>query len=198
MKKGNWIIAFAIIAACAWAQEPQPESHRGFYLDVGAGGFSYMTYGSAADSTLSSYASAQSADRLKVYLDLGIGWAVGPRMYVVGHVDGFGDGFFSGSTALDQINSYLYAIGIRYYPFVTGLVLGVDVGVSRLAVTSNASGVGSTPLSGGAGFTLAWDFGGAPTGWTAEIGARALYLAVSDPVISNVIAVTPFLNLVIK
>ena len=130
--------------------------------------------------------------------NLDLGWAISQTTYLVAGIEGFGDGFFAGSNSLDQLNSYLYSVGLRYYPMVTGLVLGLDIGASRLVVTSNATAVGSTPWSTGVGTRLAWDFGGEPTGFTVEIGVRALYLLVSDPLITNMFGVTPFFNLVIK
>lgn len=197
MKKCICALVLVLTVAAAWSEDT--EHHRGFILEVGGGGFSYLTYGSAADSVLSSYASSTGADRIKIFINLDLGWAISETTYLVIGAEGFGDGFFAGSSSLDQLNSDLLSIGIRYYPFVTGLVLGVDVGTSKLDVTSNASGVGSTPYSPGVGLSLAWDFGGRPTtAFTVEIGIRALYLSVSDPLITSMTGVTPFINLVIK
>jgi hypothetical protein len=198
MKKTIVILVLVLFAAAAWSQASDSEKRRGLFVDFGVGGFCFTTYGSDADTILSNYASAQGADRIKVYIDLGLGWAVSPKLYVIANIDGFGDGFFAGSTSLDQLNSYLYSIGVRYYPFVTGLMLGVDAGASRLLLASNASAVGSTPWSAGLGATVAWDFGGKPTGWSLELGARAIYMAVSDPLITYMFGVTPFLNVVVK
>jgi hypothetical protein len=198
MKKNFCILALALFVTAAWAEYSPIEDQRGFLFEIGGGGFSFTKYGSAADSALSRYASFAAADRIKVYVDIRLGWAISQNLYLVGSVDGFGDAFFAGTESLDQLNSVLYSVGVRYYPFVTGLVLGADAGASVLTVTSNATGVGSTPLSAGIGLTLAWDFGGTPKGVTAEIGMRAIYLAVNNPVIASMFGATPFVNLVVK
>ena len=97
MKKLLIIVGFLLVVAAAWSQQPT-EHRREFILEIGRGGFPYLTYGSAADSMLSNYASSNAADR----------------------------------------------------------------------------------------------------GFTVEIGVRARYLLVSDPLITDMFGVTPFFNLVIK
>jgi hypothetical protein len=161
-------------------------------FEVG-GGPALISYGSLADAYFSA-AQSYGADRSQLFIDLDAGYALGKKLYLTGGIDGGGDRFSQGSSYI-QINSYLYRIGLRYYPFETGLLLGLDGGAARLVISSNV-GIGSTSDWGyGAGGTIAYDFTRKQTGFGLVLGVRTEYLTVGGSPISDVAL---YLNLLWK
>ena len=89
---------------------------------------------------------------------------------------------YNGGNETDE-NSYLFAIGIRSFPFGAGLLLGLDAGVAGL----------ENPILWGGGLagTAAWVFG------PFELGVRTVFLFFKTTP-TYVFAVMPFLDLAIK
>lgn len=188
---------FTLVSAAASLAQSSGEGgasahKRGFMFEVG-GGTTTISYGSTVDSYFQA-AQALGADRIQLFLNLDVGWAAGEKLYLVAGVDGVGDRFYDPSTYV-QVNSYLYHGGVRYYPFGTGLVLGIDGGASVLVAQSNVGVGGSSPGGWGGGATVAYDFNRKPTGFGLELGARVDYLAVPT---STVTFAALYLDLVWK
>lgn len=154
---------------------------RGFMFELG-GGTTAVSYGTLVDSYFS-MAQASGANRIQLFLDLDAGWAVSEKLYVVAGVDGVGDRFYDPYNFI-QVNSYLYHGGLRYYPFDTGLVLGIDGGASVLVIQSDVGIGGSSPVGWGGGATVAYDFNRKATGFSLELGVRVDYLAVPTAPVS--------------
>lgn len=167
------IAAASATAACAQSSGRQ----RGFMFEVGAGP-AYISYGSSVDAALAA-AEASGFNRAMVYVNIDLGYAFSDNLYLVAGFDGVGDRFYQGSYYM-QFNSYLYHLGLRLYPFETGLVLGIDGGASALLIQSNVGYGGSTPYGWGAAATVAYDFARRPTGFGIEIGAKLDYLSIES------------------
>lgn len=150
---------------------------RGFMFEIGLGP-AVISYGAEADAY---FAAAQAAglSRVQVYLDITAGYAVTGKLYLVGGVQGGGDRFFDSTGAYVQLNSYLYHAGLRYYPFDTGLVLGLDAGPAALMATSNVGVSGASNWGWGGGATVAYDFAKKRTGFALVLGLQADYLDIN-------------------
>ncbi|GMO52806.1 MAG: hypothetical protein Pg6C_19090 [Treponemataceae bacterium] len=142
-------LLFACIGALCFAQTQ--ERKRGIYFDIGLG-FSFTRYGSELDDVIKQVRD-DGFDRMAVALDSSIGWAVTQKLYAVGSFCGLGDRltYESSEKTADyyvQINTYLFGLGIRWYPLPSGkyLQLGADAGFGRFIAVSNIPGM-KTALS---------------------------------------------------
>jgi len=75
--------------------------------------------------------------------------------------------------------------GLRYYPFTTGLVLGVDAGMARGAVVSDLGSSSSSDHGFGTGYIVAYDFDRDLTGFTFQAGIRVNYLIIEGDTLSS-------------
>lgn len=142
------------------------------------------------------YAEAQpDIDRVKVHLNLGLGAAVGENLYLLGSLQGYGDRLEDSYGDYVQINAYLFGLGLRWYPFVTGLVLGGDIGAARLVAMGSGVESAASEWGNGLGFTAGYDFGGRPTGVSLILGLRVDGMSVEG---ESVGTAALFLNLAFK
>ncbi|HZK20168.1 MAG TPA: hypothetical protein VFC68_05515 [Treponemataceae bacterium] len=79
---------------------------RGVYFDLGFGGISYNQELDDALNLLGGL----GVDRVTVYFDIGLGYAVTQNLYFLGSVSGFGDRL-SSNTEWMQFNTFLYGLG---------------------------------------------------------------------------------------
>ena len=151
------------------------ERARGFYIDVGLG-FGGISYNDEIDDLLE-WADDNGLDRITISLDLSIGWAVLQKLYVVGSVTGFGDRIYKSSDYM-QLNTYLMGPGVRLYPLTSGkhLQIGADLGLGRMVLDSNISGVGTVTSEPGFGvkFSVGYDFDSTMTGAALLLGGELL------------------------
>lgn len=175
-----------------FAQEQSAQARqRGFFFE-GEIGPAYTSYDPAMDA-LFSQAQALGASRVRVMLSLALGYSVSKNLYVVGGVVGYGDRFYD-SYNFVQLNTYFWNLGVRYYPFTTGLVLGFDAGLANMAVTSDVGLSGSSASPGfGLGILIAYDFARNPTGFSFEAEIRADYANIAGSPMSGVALVLALL-----
>jgi hypothetical protein len=122
---------------------------------------------------LMDYAEGQpDIDRVKVHLNLGLGAAISENLYLLGSLQGYGDRLEDSYGDYVQINAYLFGLGLRWYPFVTGLVLGGDIGAARLVAMGSGVDSSVSDWGNGLGFTAGYDFGRRPTGVSLILGLR--------------------------
>ena len=160
------------------------EQSSSMYFQAGVGFYPYLTYGSAADASLAS----SGTSRFQLDWDVHLGWPITRSFYLVGGYDGVLDEISTSGTYSNQISSSLFSLGFRIYPFVHGLVLGADAGVSELdAFASWGYGFGGI---------VAWDF--SPLGLNLEVGARTLYLDFNYPSPPYMFTVMPFIAIVVR
>ncbi len=165
-----------LVSAPVFADNQSGSQHRGFFFEVQIGP-ALTSYDAATDAAFAS-AEAMGLSRLRLGLGATLGFAVSPTIYLTGGVEGYGDRFYD-STGYIQLNTYLWVVGLRFYPFSNGLVLGARGGFATTSVVSDigVSGYSSTPGSG-FGVLVAYDFGGF-TGMGFEIGARVDYCTIN-------------------
>lgn len=176
------LVLVASVASFAQTSSASNARKRGFMFEIGAGPTT-ISYGAVADSYFSA---AQSAglSRIQLYLNIDLGYAITQKLYLVAGIDGVGDRFYDSYNYI-QINSYLYHAGVRYYPFETGLVLGIDGGATAQVVQSDLGVSGSSPWGWGTGATFAYDFARKPTGFGLELGVRVDYLTIQGSPITG-------------
>jgi hypothetical protein len=68
------------------------EHTSSIYFQAGVGFYSYLTYGSAVDDSLS------SSSRFQLVFDAHLGWAITRSFYLVGGYDGVLDDIFTNGT----------------------------------------------------------------------------------------------------
>ena len=109
-------------------------------------------------------------------------------MYFVGGYDGMLDEIFTNGSWVNEINSGLFSLGFRLYPFGSGLVFGADAGVSQLD--------GFTAWGYGFGGTAAWDL--SSIGLDLAVGLRAVYYSFEYSSPSFMFAAMPFVAVLMK
>lgn len=172
-----FVVAILLVAAVgSYAQSAgAARGNRGFLFQIGAGPAG-TSYGAAVDNQMS-YLTTQGATRIRLYLNLDLGYAAGENVYLVAGIDGVGDRLEYGGAYM-QTNTYFYHAGLRVYPFHTGLVLGVDGGATNLVLQSNLAATMVSSLGWGGGGMIAYDFSRRPIGFGVEVGARGDYLTI--------------------
>lgn len=156
------------------------EDRRGFYLDVGLGAGN-VKYGEQVDDALD-LLEDNDFDRTTLSLDLTMGGAVLQNLYVVGSISGFADRFDDGDEDL-QLNTYLFGVGVRYYPLASRkhLQLGLDAGLAKMVVQSSVDNDDFTSDTG-SGFkvSLAWDFDSTLRGPHFLLGVQYTNASIDD------------------
>lgn len=165
------MVAMLAAASLAGAQQvtTAEEETRGFLFELGVGAAGAV-YPEPLESDVRATAALPGVSRSTIVLHLTAGWAVGRSTYATLGVYGVGDRLIDGSGQWVQINGYLYGPGVRYYPWDTGLVIGIDAGAGRMV--AQATGVGSSVSPWGAAWrgVAAYDFSRRRTGFSVAAG----------------------------
>lgn len=183
MKKGCvLIILLALLAGAAYAQSPPPEDQRGFMFQFGLGAASVdYPEGWFPDTS----ESTPGLDRITLYLDIGLGFAITEKTYLLFSLSGTGDRLEdkNDSSNYAQFNTFLYAVGLRYYPFTTGLILGADLGAARAVIQGGFGGLTATSTSdwgSGVRFVVGYDFARRLRGFTGILGLAVTGATIED------------------
>jgi hypothetical protein len=174
----------------------QGEERRGFYLDAGIG-IGSVSYGDELDDILDE-ADDNGLDRITAGLTISIGGAVLQNLYLVGTITGLGDRLYDGSDYL-QLNTYLYGVGVRYYPLRSRkhLQIGADVGIGKVALQTSEPGYDDQYSDNGTAVKLsvAWDFDSTLRGPHVLVGAEVLSASIDH---ENVTGAALFVKFVLK
>jgi hypothetical protein len=166
-------LIFLVMGSTVFSQEN--EKRRGGYLDVGIG-FGGISYGEEVDDLIQ-LVDDNGLDRFTMSLDLSVGWAVLQNLYVVGSVSGFRDRLYKSSDYM-QFNTYLYGVGIKFYPLPSKkhLQLGVDLGLGKMALQLSVPGINTIASENGfaAKVSIAYDFDSTMTGPALLLGGDLL------------------------
>jgi hypothetical protein len=179
MKYKGFIVCavLAVVVQTGFAQE------RDRYFDFGVGSY-FINHGKERDAVVTDMKDAGLV-RTLVYVDMSYGKALSDNLYIVGSMTGFGDAFIEEMDISVMVNAgflelltYLYGVGIRYYPLPSGLhlQLGADVGLASLMTVSTMSGfeTGRGPFGVGGKISVSWDFDSDMTGPAFVLGAQLL------------------------
>jgi hypothetical protein len=156
MNKPIAILFVLITALAAPAIVTSQEAGRGTLFQIGAGaGFPF--YPEGIEAAFSNLDSMPGVDRTKVSLDLALGFAFSQQGYFMARIDGLGDRLSINDEYM-QMNLYLYSLGLRYYPEVTGFYIEGDAGASAgvVMISTGVTSVSSFGFGYGAG--IGYDF----------------------------------------
>jgi hypothetical protein len=174
------ILAAAILIAAPLACTAE-EGSRSLLVQAGLGIY-LPSYPSDVEALFSYVESQPGMSRIKMSLDLAIGFAVLNDTYILARIDGGGDRLYEGSDYF-QLNMYLYAAGLRYYPSITGFFLEAEGGASRAVTMSNA-GNAASDFAPGFAASVGYDFARSPRGMGLAIEGRYLGLLVEGDLVS--------------
>ena len=193
MKKILLIIGTTVclLVSTAYAENTKT---RGIYFEIGLG-VNKISYSEEVDDAIE-LLDGLGADRTTIFLDMGLGYAIGQKTYIVGSISGIGDRLSYDQDYL-QLNTYLFGIGIRYYPFYKGLQLGADVGIGKMVMSSSDETIDNTTSDNGFGskLTIAYDFDSTLTGPATLIGGALLIDTINNNTITSG---SIYLNFIIK
>lgn len=104
-------------------------------IQLGLGG-SAISYGDDLDENIDTAVNDYDAERATVCLDLLLGYAFLDYTYLTLSLSGTGDRLQSTANNSNsvQFNTYLVSLGVRHFPFKTGLFIGGDIGMSSMVV----------------------------------------------------------------
>lgn len=157
-----------ILTATIMFSEELPKQ-RGMYIALG-GGVGHLVYPEPLKSALIALEDS-GFDRSTINANLSIGGAVNEKGYILGSFSLYSASWELG---LDYFRLYnvMYSAGFRYYPYVTGLVLGIDLGAAQSRI--QASNVDNTGSDFGLGYDLsvAYDIDRNSTGFTFLVGLK--------------------------
>ncbi len=156
MNKNIYILIVLIATLAAPTLAASQDSGRGVLFQLGAGA-SFPSYPSQVETVLSYMDSVPGIDRLKLSLDIALGAAISQQTYVMARVDGMADRLYDSHDFI-QMNLYLYSLGLRYYPSVTGFYIEGGAGASREVLQSSVAGDLASDFAFGFGAAIGYDF----------------------------------------
>jgi hypothetical protein len=170
----RFFVLVALVASVGFASAQQRQGSILFQAGLGLG---FPKYTPELDAVLAVAEAQPGISRIKVGLDLGIGFAATEQLYVLVGIDGIGDRLTEGASYL-QINSYLFSGGIRYYPSITGFYFGLGAGSAKMVLDADGSTATSPSGFGGYG-CIGYDLNKNPRGFGAALEAKYDYVTIS-------------------
>jgi len=178
MKK---LLAFVFLAMFlgTFISAQDEDYRRGFYVDVGAG-WGWIKYPEPFNSSVKSVADLPGVTRISIDIDLSLGYAVIPNLYIVGSLGGIADSL-SASNTLTMMTMFI-GPGVKFYPLPSKkyLQLGLDIGYSGFSISDSRS---SDSIKGPTGFafqlSVVGDFDKTMTGPALLLGGK-FYLGILD------------------
>jgi hypothetical protein len=169
MNKRGLVFAALIFSMCAAAVYAE-DGRRGALFQFG-GGAAVPMYDAYTEEVFNSTDDVPGVDRITLSIDVALGFSVSPEGYIIGRIDGMGDRLDDGIDYV-QLNVYLYSIGYRYYPAVTGLYL--EGGFGRAAAVGQESYDADYVFDSSYGFGVAvgYDFNRDPRGFGLTLEAK--------------------------
>jgi hypothetical protein len=159
----------ALIFALALGLSAQSREGN-FLFQIGAGP-GFPSYPSVLDSAFSYAESQPGVTRLKIGVDLSLGYAFSDKGYIVAGLDGMGDRLSDSSSSF-QFNTYLFSGGLRYYPSVTGFYMGAGAGSAKYVTQSTGYPDYTSPAGFGWNACAGYDFCSTPRGFGLALEAK--------------------------
>jgi len=179
-KRFSLVLAFSLLPF-ALALVAAGETNRSLLFQIGAG-YGYPGYPSELEEAFSDLDALPGVDRIQLSVGLALGLAISDQGYFMARVDGVGDRLDDGYD-YHQMNVYLYSLGFRYYPSVTGLYLEGCIGGSRAVFQSSLEGTYVSEFDAGYGIGVGYSFNDNPRGFGLTLEARYGMLSIEgDPV----------------
>ena len=183
MNKNIYILIVLIATLAAPTLAASQDSGRGVLFQLGAGA-SFPSYPSQVETVLSYMDSVPGIDRLKLSLDIALGAAISQQAYVMARVDGMADRLYDSHDFI-QLNLYLYSLGLRYYPSVTGFYGEGGAGASREVLQSSVAGDTASDFAFGFGAAIGYDFNRNARGFGLCVEAKYDNLTIENEQVSG-------------
>ena len=166
------------VLLCAWAtlMAGAQEARGGVLFQIG-GGLAQPSYPGELEAYMSYADSQPGVERMKLGLNIGLGVPISAHAYLMGRIDGLGDRVYDSYDYM-QLNLYLYSVGARYYPAMTGFFVEGSLGASKAVVMSSAYGMNSSNGALGYGVGIGYDFNPAMRGLSMAVEARYAMLDI--------------------
>ena len=132
------------------------EGRRGAMFQLGVGMATPM-YDADTEAFFSYMESMPGVDRMRLSLNIALGFGVSPGGIILGRMDGMGDRVYDGIDYM-QMNLYLYSLGYRFYPSKTGLYFEGGVGSSVAVMQTSSLGNSTSDHGFGFGVACGYDF----------------------------------------
>ncbi len=181
-KKIHILVALIIVLAVPSLATSQ-DAGRGLLFQIGAGS-SFPSYPSQLETVLSYMDSMPGIDRMKLSLDIALGTAVSQQAYIMARVDGMADRLYDSQDFI-QLNLYLYSLGLRYYPSVTGFYVEGGAGASREVLQSSVAGDTASDFAFGFGAAIGYDFNSKARGFGLCVEAKYDNLTIENEQVSG-------------
>lgn len=175
-------VLFAAFLAIASFPVGAEDAGRSTLFQAGIGLYAPL-YPAATEDLISYLDSTPGVTRIKVSLDLVGGFAVSEEAMIVARIDGCGDRLDDGIDYI-QLNMYLLALGLRYYPSITGFYLEAGAGASRSVAMTSAGNSGSD-LGLGYAASIGYDFNSSPRGFGLALEGRYMGLMIEGELVST-------------
>jgi len=169
MKKLVTLVALVFLATFLFSQEAASADNRGMYIALG-GGPARVEYPEPFQSLVDTLNSV-GYEQLTIDINLSVGGALNKNTYIIGSFSWYAD-----SWDLDlsyyRLYTIFYSVGFRYYPYTTGLVLGVDAGATNMNNQSSVAETIESDYGLGLNASIGYDFDKNSTGLTFILGAQ--------------------------
>jgi len=164
-------ILLAIIMTVGWAATVSAEEgRRGALFQIGAG-TAVPFYPSETEAAFSFIESGVGVERIKIGLNLALGFGISQNGILMARIDGMGDRLYDVSDYI-QLNMYLYSLGYRFYPSATGFYLESGVGMATCVMQSSSLGQSTSDPGFGYGAGCGYVFNHDINGFSFTIEAK--------------------------
>lgn len=180
MKKIILLLFVLSTTVLVFSESDWANNKRDTLFQIGLG-FSGISYDPDLDNVLDEF-ERYGVDRVTVYIDFTLGYAFFPSTYLTIGINGVGDRLYDDYNYM-QINSYLYSVGFRNYPFKKGLFLGADFGSTVLMLESDFGLEGT--CDSGTGFDIKVGYDSDADGVSFSIGASINYYHIENEDMSS-------------
>jgi hypothetical protein len=169
MKGKLVVLSLLLLTLAIFLHAQETEKSRGGIFQLGLG-YAIPMYPSPLDEDVTTLQDQPGITRIPLYLNISGGWAISQNTYLTVGVSGFGDRLSASDTDWMQINTILFALKIKYYPFVTGLVVEIGGGFSVINLQDATGSSIRSPYGAGGSVSIAYDFASQPTDGGFQIG----------------------------
>ncbi len=177
------ISSFSILTAQSQNMDDGNTRSRSFLFEIGSG-FSTISYDTSLDNEINtSLNSENNWDRITVPVHISIGYCVFQRDYITAGIDGIMDHLWKG-TVYVQLNTNLYFLGYKLYPFRTGLYIEPRIGISHVIRDYDGSR-DFFDIKPGASLSVAYDFAMFETGISASLGLKGMVALADEEIVED-------------
>lgn len=174
MKKILFVVVLVLSATVLFPEGKVKK--RLFYFGLGPGFVINLLYSSELLNSELERIETIGAARTIGYGGISIGVAVSDKSYLLFskfiYLDDLEQAGWHFTTDCAHVETSFSVIGVRHYPFTTGIVLGGDIGVAVQEIEGTAYLDGERYSGIGCDLLVAFDFDNTITGFTIQLGLK--------------------------